>query len=394
MTLVSGKRIFTHTTTWLTFMAKKSRETENFWQELKRRKVLRVTTVYAAAAFVILQLVDIIAQPLQLPEWTLALIIVLLGIGLIITIIVSWIYDITPSGVRKTNPASTAKPSNQTTAPTSSGWKIATYISAVIILALIAFNFVSKRNLNADVRLEKSIAVLPFRNDSPDTTNTYFINGLMEEVLNNLMKISDFRILSRTSTEQYQGTNRPTITEIARKLGVNYIIEGSGQKYANKFRLRIQLIKAKGKESHLWANSYEQELRETSDFFAIQSQIAKAITQELKTTITPEEKKLIEKVPTGNMAAYDLYLRANEYEKEYWKTLDSTSYHKAATLYKTIIELDSTFAKAYTGLARANYNRYYKETYLKENFLDSCLILATKALSLDNNLDEAYFMIS
>ncbi len=375
-------------------MAKKSSEPENFWQELKRRKVIRVTTVYAAAAFVILQLVDIIAQPLQLPEWTLTLIIVLLGIGLIITIIVSWIYDITPAGVRKTNPASATKHSNQTTTTTSSGWRIATYVSAVIIVALIAFNFISKRNLNADIKLEKSIAVLPFRNDSPDTTNIYFINGLMEEVLNNLMKISDFRILSRTSTEQYKGTNRPTITEIARKLGVNYIIEGSGQKYANKFRLRIQLIKAIGKESHLWANSYEQELRETSDFFDIQSQIAKAIAQELKTTITPEEKNLIEKVPTENIAAYDLYLRANEYEKEYRKTLDSTSNRKAATLYKTIIELDSTFAKAYTGLARANYNRYYKETYLKENFLDSCLILAKKALSIDNNLDEATFLVS
>ena len=242
--------------------------------------------------------------------------------------------------------------------------------------------------------LEKSIAVLPFLNESPVDSNKYFINGIMEEVLTNLQKIKVFRVLSRTSTEQYQGTNRPTIPEIARKLGVNYIIEGSGQKYANKFRLRVQLIRAKGKETHIWANSYEQELRETSDFFDIQSQIAQTIAKELKATITPEEKKLIEKVPTGNMTALDLYLKANEYEKEYWKTLDSSSYQKAATLYKTIIDIDSTFAKAYTGLARANYNRYYKETYLKGNFLDSCLILAEKALSLDNNLDEAYFMIS
>ena len=116
--------------------------------------------------------------------------------------------------------------------------------------------------------------------------------------------------------------------------------------------------------------------------------------QELYASITPEEKKLIEKVPTANMTAYDLYLKANEYAEGIWKTHEFSLLSDSCYFVRAAIKIDSTFAKAYTGLARANYNRYYKETYLKDNFLDSCLILAKKALSLDNNLDEAYFMIS
>ena len=240
--------------------------------------------------------------------------------------------------------------------------------------------------------LEKSIAVLPFINDTPVDSNKYFINGLMEEVLNNLQKIKDFRVLSRTSTDQYKGSDRPTITEIAKKLGVSYIVEGSGQKYGNTFRLRVQLIKAKGKENHLWANSYEQELKETTDFFGLQSQIAQTIAKELKAVITPEELQLIEKTPTTNLTAYDLYLKANEYQKEYSKTRDLSSYQTAVNLYRTSLEIDSTFAKAYTGLALVYYDRYYWPEFFKENFLDSCLVLVNIALKIDNQLDEAFYI--
>ena len=237
--------------------------------------------------------------------------------------------------------------------------------------------------------LDKTIAVLPFRNDSPDSTNKYFIDGMMEAILDNLCKIADLTVISRTSVEQFRSTTKP-IREIAKLLNVNYILEGSGQKYGNDIRLTVQLIDAVN-DKHIWSSPYEGV---ADNIFKLQSQIAQGIAIKLEAILTAEEKQIIENIPTSNMTAWDLYLKANEYEKEYWKTLDSISYHKAATLYKTIIELDSSFAKAYTGLARANFDRYYKETYFKENFLDSCLILSKKALSLDNNLDEAYFLIS
>jgi TolB-like protein/Flp pilus assembly protein TadD len=374
-------------------MAQKLNSFERFWQELKRRKVVHVITVYAAIAFGILQLVDIISPSLHWPDWTMTFVIVLLCIGFIIAVFVSWVYDITPAGLRKTKPVSTVKHSDHTTTPTSSGWKIATYVSGVIIVALVAFNFISRRNLNADIsKLDKSIAVLPFLNESPVDSNKYFINGIMEEVLTNLQKIKEFRVLSRTSTDQYKDQDRPTIPEIARKLNVNYVVEGSGQKYGNTFRLRVQLIKAKGKETHLWGKSYEEKLRETTGLFSIQSQIAQTIATELKAIITPEEKQRIGKVSTSNMAALDLYLKANNYLKEYEKTNDSSFYQNAVDFYKAALLIDPNFAKAYTGLASAYYDRYYYPNYFKEGFLDSCLFLANKALTIDNQLNEAYYI--
>ena len=122
---------------------------------------------------------------------------------------------------------------------------------------------------------EKSIAVLPFINDSPDQENTYFINGVMEEILNNLQKIKALRVISRTSAEQYRGQKKP-ISEIAQELGVNYIVEGSGQKYGNSFRLRAQLIMAEH-ETHLWGESFQQKITEVEDIFNIQIKIAESI---------------------------------------------------------------------------------------------------------------------
>jgi TolB-like protein len=266
---------------------------------------------------------------------------------------------------------------------------------ALIVLALIlAGYFIGPRLFESSKTVEKSIAVLPFINDSPVDSNIYFINGIMEEVLNNLMKIKDFRVLSRTSTDQYKGPDRPTIPEIAKKLGVNYIVEGSGQKIGNTFILRVQLIAADNKEKHLWAERYEQEIKEVKDYIRIQSLIARAIAAELKTIMTPEQIQLIEKVPTPNMTALGLYLKANDYLKDYEESRNLSSYQTAVNLYKTALGIDSSFAKAYTGLASAYYDRYYYPNYFKVGFLDSCRILAGIALSFDDQLDEAYYLIA
>jgi TolB-like protein len=373
-------------------MTQKSNRFERFWKELKRRKVIHVITVYAAVAFVILQLVDMVAQPLHFPEWTQGFIIVLLCIGFIIAILLSWVYDITPKGVKKTKSISAAKHIDQVTSPTSSGWKIATYASGVIIIGLVAFNFVSRRSLNTDIsKIEKTIAVLPFRNDSRDTSNTYFINGLMEEILTNLQKIGAFsRVLSRNSVEQYRNNTTKSTTEIAKELGVNYIVEGSGQKYGNSYRLRVQLIAGKN-ERHLWADSYEKEIKETKDIYSTQNEVAQSIASALKTAIAPEEKQLIEKTPTTSLTAYDFYQRGQEYARTYFADYSNKqALKKAEELYKQSLKYDSTFAKAYVGLSRVYGWKHYFESYLSKDFLDSVLILANKALSFDNHLPDAY----
>jgi TolB-like protein len=227
----------------------------------------------------------------------------------------------------------------------------------------------------------------------------------MDEILNNLQKIKDFRVLSRTSTEQFRGTTRPPIPKIGKSLNVTYIVEGSGQKYGNKFVLRVQLLAA-NKERHLWAKSYEKEIQTVSDQISIQSEIAQSIAAELKATLTPEEKQLIEKIPTTSLTAYDFYQKGKEEERKFSFTnlsafpdfsmgsADNPSniqaIEKARKMYNTALKYDSTFALAYVGLASVYWNKNYYKEYFSENFLDSVLILANKALFFDDQLSEAY----
>ncbi len=264
-------------------------------------------------------------------------------------------------------------------------------VCTIIIAVLLVFYIQGRRQSEALAELEKSVAVLPFINDSPNDSTTYFINGIMEEVLTNLQKIKDFRVLSRNSVEQFRNNTSRSTPDIAKKLGVNYIVEGAGQKYGNTFRLRVQLIKA-AKEGHLWAESYEKEIKETKDIFNIQSLIAQAIASELKAIIAPEEKKLIEKSATASLTAYDFYLRGKEEQNKYMESIPSTkiSLDRANDLYKKALEYDPSFARAYVGMAQVFWGKHYWETYLSGNFLDSVLILANKALSLDDKLSEAY----
>jgi len=375
-------------------MTQKLNSFERIWKELKRRKVVHVVTVYAATAFVILELVSMVAQPLKLPEWTEAFVIVLLCIGFVIAVLLSWIYDITPAGVKKTKPASAVKHIDQTTTPNSSGWKIATYISAVIILAFVAFNIISIRNLNADIsKLEKSIAVLPFINDSPDTTNAYFINGIMARITINLQMVKELRVISRNSVEKYRNNKNKSTPEIAKELGVNYIIAGSGQKYGKTFSLVVQLIKAKDKETPLWAKPYEKEIKEVNDYIKVMSEVAQAIAEELKAVLSPIEKQLIEKIPTASLTADDFYQRGIEELTKYEvDNRNKAALQNAEDSFYKALKYDSTFAQAYTGLASVYWSKHYWNEYFSENFMDSILIFTNKALSIDAQLSDAYIL--
>ena len=360
-----------------------------FWQELKRRKVVRVITVYAAVAFIILQLIEILAPSLRLPEWTMNLILVMLIVGFIIAIILSWIYDINPEGgIVKTEAADKAKGEDK---PTSSkGWKIASYISFVVIVGLIVFHIISRSNGAAKTTiLDKSIAVLPFINDSEDIGNEHIINGIMEEILINLQSIKELRVPGRTSTEQYRNNPKP-IPDIASEMDVAYIVEGSGQRYGNKIRLRVQLMEG-ATDKHLWADSYDEEIKDPEDIFRIQSQIAKSIAAELQAVITPEEKQLIEKVPTASLTAYEFYLRGmNEYYKFHRNLRNREALVIAEDLFHKALEYDSTFALAYTGLTYVYGRSEYWVNMSSDNRFDTILILANIALSYDDQLSEAY----
>jgi TolB-like protein len=287
-------------------MPKSSNKITQFWQELKRRKVVRRNMVYAASGFVILELVSIIADPLGLPEGTLRFVFFILCIGFVISIILSWYYDFTPDGLEKIKSSNEFEEAPVEKPSQLIAWKIATYISAVIIVGFIIF-YLAVRPNRADylIDLEKSIAVLPFENMSVDEEYSHMGDAITDEIILELQKIKEFdRVLSRSSTMQYKD-NRPTIPEMAEKLGVNYIIEGSIQRHKEDVSIRVQVIRAEH-EDHVWADEYDGKWE---DIFSIQDEMALKVANELKTVLSPEEIEQIDKQPTDNPEAYDLYLK-------------------------------------------------------------------------------------
>ena len=279
-------------------MPNKSNNPFQFWEELKRRRVIRVIPVYAAASFVLLELVDIISEPFGLPDGTLKLVTVLLVIGFVISIVLTWIYDVTPEGIEKTKPSKEVTSSEKQ--PASTGWKIATFVSILIIIAFVVFYIAGyKKESSAISELEKSIAVLPFENMSVGEEYSHLGGAFTDEIILELQKIKEFdRVLSRTSTMQYKDT-RPTIPEIAEKLGVNYIIEGSIQRYNENVSIRVQVIRAE-QEDHIWADEFDGKWE---DIFYIQDEIAFQVAKELKTVLSSEEVDQINKIPTVNPEA-------------------------------------------------------------------------------------------
>jgi serine/threonine protein kinase len=239
--------------------------------------------------------------------------------------------------------------------------------------------------------IEKSIAVLPFINDSPDQENTYFINGVMEEILNNLQKIKDLRVISRTSVEQYRGQKKP-IAEIAEELDVNYIVEGSAQKYGNAFRLRAQLIAA-DRETHLWGESFQQKITDVEDIFSIQTKIAESIAKELKAVVTPDEKQLIEKIPTTDLTTYDAYLKGKFYMYNLI-TQDDINWETAMKFFELAKERDPKFALAYAGMAMIWMFRQQMGLATPDEAGPKITQAVERALELDSTLAEVHHVVA
>jgi len=243
----------------------------------------------------------------------------------------------------------------------------------IIVVGLLLFlNRTGNTSKVADVEITKSIAVLPFKNMSSDSTNLYFVNGLMESALNNLQKIEDLRVISRTSVEKYRNANK-TIPEIAEELNVNYLVEGSGQRVGDQVVLNIQLIEASN-DTPIWAEQYNHKV---VDIFSLQNAVAKKIADAIQAKVTPAELELIEKKSTENLLAYDYYLQAlgpfNARTKE--------GLEEAIPLFEKALEHDPQFALVYSKIA---ISYYHLDLYqVEKQYTDIINNNADKALLYD-----------
>ena len=255
-------------------------------------------------------------------------------------------------------------------------WPLIASMSLVLLLVtVVLFN---KKDVIIDPQMEKSIAVLPFRNESSDSTNLYFVNGLMESALNNLQKIEDLRVISRTSVEKYRKTKKG-IPEIAEELHVNYLVEGSGQRVGNQVLLNIQLIDAKT-DTPIWVEQYNEQV---ADIFVLQNDVAKKIADAIAAVVTPAEMEQIEKRPTKNLLAYDYYLQA--LDPYYSRTQEGLE--KAISLFDKAIAQDPEFALAYANVAISYYLLEMSQT--EKQYTEKINTYADKALLYDSTSAES-----
>jgi adenylate cyclase len=296
------------------------------------------------------------------------------------------IYSVQVEGVEA---MTTAEPisNRQQASPTTRNPKKIAFISLAVVIALaLAYFFYSQ---DGDTKselaqpeqpevIDKSIAVLPFKNDSPDADNQYFADGMMDEILNHLQKVAELGVKSRTAVEPYRNSTQSFET-IAQELKVAFVLEGAVRKYGNRFRITTQLIEVES-GNHLWSETYDGVFSDT--IFVVQANIAKRISASLNAVITPEVEATIDKFPTTNIAAYDLYIKA-DYERyhKYSVSRDKEAAKAAHDLYNQALRLDPDYLLAITGKA---------DLFNVEQIYDSALIYAERAIQLDPNFNRGY----
>jgi TolB-like protein/tetratricopeptide (TPR) repeat protein len=371
-----------------------------FRLELKRRKTDRVVVLYAAAAFIILQLSQILSDSLSLPEWTMTLIIIILAVGFPVAAVFSWFFDITPGGIEKTQPLTAKK--RQKIQSQLRAWKGTTMISFIVIIALIIFNIVSKRIEVMEIkRTTKSIAVIPFENLSSDQDMQFVSTGITSIITTGLSEIKDLEVAPRITVLQYLG-NSKSVFEIAKKLKVLFIVTGDLVKNKDQVIINVNLMTVK-KEKVLWAKHYAFDREENIDLKEM-TEITSQIVKTLSLVLSPEDKRRIRKKPTSNATAYMSFLSGNnsqddaDYGNAYISMGDSTfkdltvssSFHKALDSYDKAIRADSTFALAYAKRAITRSWGFNAGHLTAKEDKEKCWNDIVRALQLDENLTEAW----
>jgi len=329
---------------------------KKFLIELKRRNVYKVAIAYGVVAWLLMQVATQVFPFLEIPNWAIRLVIMLIVIGFPIALVIAWAFELTPEGIKRTEDVDLSKSITRKT-----GRNLTAIIIAVMALAIALLLFQIYRGRGSAERAagkaaaelpsasagsKKSIAVLPFENLSHDPDNAYFAEGIQEEILTRLAKIADLKVISRTSTQHYKSAPE-NLSEIAKQLGVANILEGSVQKVSDSVRVNVQLIQA-ASDSHLWADTYDRKL---TDIFGVESEVAKAIAESLQAKLTGREQQALAVKPTNNVEAFEAYLRGLAFESRGGNLVPNSE--KAADFYERSVQLDPAFALAWGRLSRA-----------------------------------------
>jgi TolB-like protein/Tfp pilus assembly protein PilF len=325
-----------------------------FLRELKHRRVYRVALAYGVVASGLVQIGGTILPIFNAPPWTQQVFVVLVAVGFPFALVLAWAFDITSSGIQRTPNVTGLRVSSRRQL-----WILVLAGTLIAVLALSGYWFwhpwrnpsLTNRNIP-----EKSIAVLPFENLSTEKENAFFADGVQDQILTDLAKVADLKVIGHTSVEQYKGDPERNRSKISEQLGVAYLLEGSVQRSEGRLRVIAHLIDART-NAQLWAETYDRAL---ADLFAIQSEIAQEIVHQLQATISPQEKAQIEERPTKDLAAYDLYLQAKELIDSYTNAADpKASFLKAIRLLDEATTRDPGFVLAYAYAARAHDRLYF-----------------------------------
>lgn len=364
----------------------------SLFTELKRRNVIRMAGLYLVGAWLLVQVAGTVLPMFGAPDWLPRSIVILLAIGFLPALIFSWVFEMTPQGLKRDEDVRPEESIAPQTARRMDRAIIAVLLLALGYFAVDKFVLAPRRavapNDSSSAAKAKSIAVLPFENLSADKENAYFVEGIQDEILTRLAKISALKVISRTSTTRY--ASRPdNLREIAQQLGVAHILEGSVQKAGGFVRINVQLIDAQN-DSHLWADSYDRDIK---NIFSVESEVAQTVADALKARLLPEETARVASVPTKNPEAHDLFLKA-----EYFANQISTAnakdpvgaVHRAAEFYESAVAADPGFALAYARLGYLKARAYWYNFDPSPEAIDAAQTAARRALALQPELGEAH----
>lgn len=360
-----------------------------FFSEMRRRNVFRVTGAYFVGAWVLVQIAFTLESVMQLPEWFDALFMALMILGAPVVIILAWAFELTPEGFKRTE---TVTSENSIAAKTGRRLELGIILGLLVIGGLLIADLVKpSKNIGiAKLASNHSVAVLPFTNRSSETNDAFFADGIHDDLLTRLSKVSAFEVISRTSVMGYRNTQK-RIPDIAQELGVAVILEGAVQRAGDRVRITVQLIDG-ANDKHLWAENYDRALS-TDNIFDIQAEITQAIATALESVISGEDKTAVSAKPTQNLAAYEAYIQARLLMRPDGNRAEDLE--RAAAFADDAIKLDPGFADAYAVKAYVHIAQYWfndRETIYRDAALGS--LLRAKQLAPDSPetlLSEAFY---